>query len=92
MAEQEKLVTGSPFVATGIAWENEASLSRIKLVATGGACKVRVSDAATEIITMDASVGNPDEYVGAANRKLKFGTNVSLEFTGGTGKIYLYYT
>ena len=101
--ELEKLLQpdsgNSPLTGTVQVVTSEAALTRIRLVANGGACRVILYDfstavgapAAVEITRMEAVVGAPDETVLAADRKLKFKNVISVNFTGA-GWLYLYYT
>ena len=93
--EREKLLNGSPFTATGVLATGPSDFSRVRLVASGAPCRVILYDTDpagnVEMITLDALVGAPDEYDGAANRKLPFPNGASCAFTG-PGKLYVYYT
>lgn len=90
MPSQEKLV-GGPYTANQTLALGRCELTRIKLVATGGApCTVVLFDGAQDMITMVADVLLPDEYAG--NEKLSFRTDIGILFQAGAGKLYLYFS
>lgn len=92
MAEAEKLLSGSPFTATGVASAGPADITTARLISTGGPCTVTLYDGTIDVFTLNADIGRPDAYKGTANRKLTFRTDVEINFVSGTGKLYLYFT
>lgn len=93
--EREKLLSGSPFTATGVMSTGPCDLSRVRLVANGAPCTAILYNTAptgnVEMYRLDATIGAPDEYVGTANRKLPFPDGASCTITGA-GWLYAYYT
>lgn len=93
MAESEKILSGSPFTASGVALAAPADFTTAKLIATsGGPCVVKLFDDTDLKYVLEAAPGAPDQYHGSANRKLTFKRSVQVQFVSGTGELYLYFT